>query len=56
MQKKKITDGAMNKAKSEAKGNAVINGVVVGSGTDLAFEVLDAEPSIKPVKLSRIHR
>jgi hypothetical protein len=51
VQKKKITEGAMNKAKTEAKGNAVIQGVVVGSGADLAFEVLDAEPNIKPVKL-----
>jgi len=51
VQKKPITEGVATKAKSESKGTLIIQGVVVGSGVDLAFEVLDAEPSIKPMKI-----
>jgi hypothetical protein len=51
VQKKKIPAGVVQKAKSEVKGNNIIEGVVFGEGVSLTFEVLDSEPSIKPKKI-----
>lgn len=51
VQKKKINDGQAAKAKAEAKGSGVITGVCQGQGVELTFEVLDAEPTIKTIKI-----
>ena len=54
VQKKKFRDGELMKAKTEAKGNDVITGVLVASGSDFAFQVLGAEPSVKTTKLKEL--
>jgi len=54
VQKKKLRDGELTKAKTEAKGTDIITGVVVGNGADLAFQVLGEEPSVKPTKLKEL--
>lgn len=51
VQKKNINDGAVQKAKTECKGTLVIQGVCVGEGAELTFEVLGAEPSITTKKV-----
>src|SRR4051794_38158547 len=51
VQKKNINDGAVQKAKAECKGTVVIQGVCVGEGAELTFEVLGAEPSITTKKV-----
>ena len=53
VRKKKFAEGALAKAKSEAKGNEVITGVLVVSGADFAFQVL-TEQTIKPTKLKEL--
>ncbi|MFO0906359.1 MAG: hypothetical protein U0939_25360 [Pirellulales bacterium] len=52
VQKKTISEAMVLKAKTDFKGNAVLQGVCVGNGGELNFEVLGAEPSlaIKKVK------
>lgn len=54
VQKKKFQDGELAKAKAAAKGNDVITGVLVASGTDFAFQVLGEEPTIKPTKIKEL--
>jgi hypothetical protein len=55
VQKKKFRDGELMKAKTEAKGNEIITGVLTASGTDFAFQVVgEEEPSLKPVKLKEL--
>jgi hypothetical protein len=54
VQKKKFRDGELMKAKTEAKGNEIITGVLVASGSDFAFQVLGEEPSVKPMKLKEL--
>ena len=51
VQRKAINDGLAQKAKSETKGNLVIQGVCHGEGVELNFEVVGAEPSILPKKI-----
>jgi hypothetical protein len=51
VQKKRIPSGDVKNAKSEFKGNNVIQGIVVGDGPALTFEVVDSEPSIKTKKI-----
>src|SRR5262245_50289239 len=51
VQKKKFQDGALAKARTEAKGNDIIIGVLVVSGSNLTFQVLWEEPSIKETKI-----
>src|SRR6478736_6518102 len=51
VQKKPLLDGPVQKAKTELKGNLIIQGVCHGEGADLTLEVLEAEPNIKPVKI-----
>jgi hypothetical protein len=51
VQKKKLKEGALMKAKTEAKGNDVITGVLEASGSDFAFKVVGQEPSVKVTKL-----
>ncbi|MDX1945893.1 MAG: hypothetical protein SFU86_10890 [Pirellulaceae bacterium] len=51
VQKKIISAGVAQKAKSEFKGNLVVQGVCVGDGPILKFEVLEAEPSINTKKI-----
>src|SRR5262245_42911957 len=53
VQKKPIQDGQINKAKVEVPGSDVIQGVCLGDGAELAFQVL-AEPSLKPLKLREL--
>lgn len=53
VRKKKFRDGELAKAKTEAKGNDYIVGVLVVSGADFAFQVL-AEPTVKPLKLKEL--
>ena len=54
VQKKKFQDGELAKAKSEAKGNEIITGVLLASGTDFAFQVLGEEPTIKTTKIKEL--
>jgi hypothetical protein len=54
VQKKKFRDGELMKAKTEAKGNDIIVGVLVANGSDFAFQVLGEEPTIKPIKLKEL--
>ncbi len=54
VQKKKLQDGELAKAKSEAKGNEIITGVLVASGTDFAFQVVGEEPTIKTTKIKEL--
>jgi hypothetical protein len=51
VQKKPIPAGVVLQAKSEFKGNAVIEGVVQGDGTELIFFVLGEEPALPVSKL-----
>ncbi len=51
VQKKRILEGQAQKAKVEFKGNQIIQGVCQGQGVELTFEVVEAEPSIKPIKI-----
>jgi hypothetical protein len=51
VQKKKILEGQVQKAKKEFKGNQIIQGVCQGQGVELTFEVVGEEPSIKPIKI-----
>jgi len=52
VQKKKFQEGVLMKAKTEAKGNEIITGVLEVSGSDFAFKVVgDAEPGVKTTKL-----
>ena len=51
VQKKAISAGVAAKAKTECKGNLVIQGVCQGDGPEFNFEVLEAEPSIKAKKI-----
>jgi hypothetical protein len=53
VRKKKFRDGELAKAKTEAKGNDYVVGVLVVSGADFAFQVL-AEPTVKPLKLREL--
>lgn len=54
VQKKRFRDGDLMKAKTEAKGNLVITGVLLASGADFAFQVVGEEPAIKPIKLKEL--
>ena len=51
VQKKVINEGAMQKAKAECKATAIIQGVCVGDGMELKFEVLEEEPNIQVKKI-----
>jgi hypothetical protein len=51
VQKKVINAGLVQKAKAEAKGNLIIEGVCRGEGVELIFEVVGEEPSILPKKI-----
>ncbi len=51
VQKKKFKEGALMKAKAEAKGNDVITGILEASGSDFAFKVVGEEPGVKTSKL-----
>lgn len=53
VRKKKFRDGELAKAKTEAKGNDFIVGILAVSGADFAFQVL-AEPTVKPTKLKEL--
>lgn len=51
VQKKVISDGLVQKTKSECKGNLVIQGVCIGEGVELKFEVVGEIPTLLPKKL-----
>lgn len=50
LDKKPLKEGQLVKAKKEVQGNAIVQGVVCGDGSDLVFQVLE-EPSITEPKL-----
>jgi hypothetical protein len=55
VKKKKFRDAELMKAKTEAKGNDIITGVLVASGSDFAFHVVaTAEPSVKTMKIKEL--
>lgn len=52
VQKKVISDGVVQKKKTECKGTTlIVQGVCIGEGAELKLEVLDKEPSILPKKV-----
>src|SRR5262245_17020031 len=52
VRKKKFKDAELMKAKTAAKGNDYIVGVLEASGSDFAFKVLGKdEPGVTPIKL-----
>src|SRR5687767_14474545 len=55
IQKKKFRDGELMQAKTDAKGNDIIVGVLEASGSDFAFKVMgNAEPDVKTLKLKEL--
>ena len=53
LSKKKIPASEMTNAKAEAKGNTVVQGVCVGDGTEMVFQVLE-ESTIKPPTIKKL--
>lgn len=52
IKKKKFRDGELSKAKTEAKGNDWVVGILEASGTDFAFQITgDAEPKVTALKV-----
>src|SRR5688572_10511905 len=54
VQKKPITAGDVQNAKAEAKGNLVVEGVCLGDGPEMVFNVVGQEPGIKPVSIKEL--
>lgn len=54
VQKKPIKAAEAQKAKTEAKGTATLEGICLGSGSDLVFEVVGEEPSIKTMSIKEL--
>jgi hypothetical protein len=54
VQKKPIKAGDVMKAKTEAKGNTVVEGTCIGDGTDMVFQVVGEEPSIKTLTIKEL--
>ncbi|MDX1944282.1 MAG: hypothetical protein SFU86_02665 [Pirellulaceae bacterium] len=52
--KKPIKASDVQKAKTEAKGNIVVEGVVQGEGTELVFQTVGEEPSIKVLTIKEL--
>jgi hypothetical protein len=51
VQKKKVLAGDIQKAKTEAKGTVIVEGTCLGSGSEMVFEVVGDEPSIKAISI-----
>ncbi len=51
VQKKKVLAGDIQKAKTESKGTVIVEGTCLGSGSEMVFEVVGDEPSIKTMSI-----